>query len=314
MSALELLSRQDATMWTDDDLTVDEGSPASHTSLSSDDFAFPQKLALHIPDGFDEMVRCQKEQLQAEEKQRLGEWVSKTQEDLLETLCPTFRLCALLVEGFRYEGRLLSLASASECPTLPKEELGRLKADTRRSYSSILNEVRRALRSSPPLPPPGQPTMSPQQYHQHIANQGIQCFASMLPYSNGLAGSVTDVRRAVEQQRSQIPAHILMDEAFHDMHTVAAPSTPIPRGSAVGATGRFIPVSMSCEHGKAEKVAAFRRRAVAKTLMQKPSGKPAVKAPMFARMRMSAATQQRTTVYGGVCIPEQPVAPAAHTE
>merc|ERR1712100_810120 len=102
----------------------------------------------------------------------------------------------------------------------------------------------------------------------------------MLPYSNGLCGAITDARRALHASTTGIPEHILLDDGFHDLHgspssapssTQGSPTTPnssntssasvaannrrAPKGMAAGRTGRFIPISMSAEHGKGDRVA-----------------------------------------------------------
>ena len=292
---LGMFTRQDATLWEDECATLDEGSPASQISLNSDDFEFPpcgcstSPVPFEIPPYFDELVKNTKVELKAESKARLNEWVAKQQKEILESVTAIQRLGGLVAEAYRYETKVLTSAPIVEGEGgLTREDVEKLKQDTYRSYRGIMGEVVRATQSFPPNGPDGKPVMTIQQHRHNIANQGIHCLASMLPYSNGLCGAVTDARRAARKVSSpQVPLHILLDEGFHEMHDKVVENVPLPRGCAAGSTGRQIPVSMSAVHGKADKVSQCRRTSLASakkaTAAAKKSDTPRIKTPEFAK-------------------------------
>ena len=154
-------------------------------------------------------------------------------------------------------------------------------------------EVRRAVKSNPPL----DSETSVAQHRQNVAQSGVQCFAALLPYSNGVCGAITDAHRAQHSATSGIPQHILLDEGFHTLHGTPTPNSistaavKCPKGTALGRSGRFIPISMSAQHGKGDRVSMVRRQNLANR------SKPASPKP---QQQHSCRT---TPAFAGQCMP-----------
>lgn len=282
--------------------TSDEGSPASQTSLGSEDFLDQAVLSALIlstpscaqfpvpfvmPKGFLEMVARQRQERKSETQSQRMEWVSKRHQELFGVVPGEVRLPSLIAESYRHEIKTIR----NNQRHLTEGQVADLLADTKRSYKSIFAEVQRAVKSNPPL----DPETSVAQHRQNVAQSGVQCFAAMLPYSNGICGAITDARRAQHSATSGIPQHILLDEGFHTLHGTPAPNTTntaavkCPKGTALGRTGRFIPISMSAEHGKGDRVSLFRRQNLVnknKPASPKPQQQHSYRTPTFARQRM----------------------------
>jgi len=270
----------------DDTVTQDEGSAGSPGSQASSISSYGRQQSggsegtpechpaqYHpspLPKGFLEMVQQQEEQRKQDRIQERNHWLIGIHEESLRMVPGDLRLPALVGEAYRHE--ITTIRKHSD--VLTEEQTAALITDTRRSYKVIFTEVKRACRSHPSpaaqqrQQSQGQPPLTLSQHRHNIANSGIQCFAAMLPYSNGLCGAVTDARRAFVSQRSGIPQHILADDGFHDLHTSFEGSgvstyRAMPKGMGKGRTGRFIPISMSADHSKADRVSTVRRENLA---------------------------------------------------
>jgi hypothetical protein len=285
------------TAMTSEDSITSPEIPATPPSLSTSDSTRSNVFIDH--EAFLAMVQAQAAQRKEAAAQRKAEWVASMQTDLQRSIPPALRLPGLVAEAKRFE--LLQLkklqTSDNRFEGMTGAQRRQLCDDIRRSYASLLREVNRAVRSEPPITAEGQTTVPVEIHQQNVADQGVQCFASLLPFSDGVCGALGDARRWQLQAAGR-------QEPCHELHVVPSSPNQVTRGHVVGKTGRLIPLSLSACHGKPDKVAALRRRELQRVTAPPPATARAV-TPIFARTPRPSYRPSPIVVVG-VQHPQQP--------